>query len=100
MVPKKISEFKKSGMVPFSLRHGYKNKRYNIRHPKLKALTASKEHPLYDDQIDFQVYRRISEAKPDIVRFSVEAYNEKAWMSRYKYRYDGYHCNKFSNIAN
>lgn len=98
--PKKISEFEKSGIVPFSSRH--KNRKYNIRHPKLKALTASREHPSYDLEKSWYLhtyYKRISQAKPDIAKFSIEAYIEKASISRYKYeRYRG--ANKFSDIAN
>ena len=91
--PKKISQFIKSSMIFFSK---YRNRKYNIRHRKLKA---SKEHPGFDDQIDFPpTYKRISEAKPDNVIFSIEAYIEKSSLSRY--RYERYHGNKFSSMVN
>lgn len=97
---KKISESEKSGKVPFSLR--YRNRRYNIRHPKLKAFKmASNEYqfPPLDDKIDLIIYKRISEVRPDIAIFSLEAhYIEKSSISGY--RYERYHGNKFSNMAN
>ena len=95
---KKISESEKSGKIPFSLR--YRNRRYNIRHPKLKAFTiAYPKFPPLDDKIDLIIYKRISEARPDIAIFSLEAhYIEKSSIS--EYRYERYHGNKFSNMAN
>lgn len=60
---------------------------------KLSHFKLLKKFKNYDD-----AYNCISEAKSDIATFSIEAYIEKSSMSRY--RYERYHSNKFSSMAN
>jgi hypothetical protein len=96
---KKISESEKSSKILFSLR--CRNRRYNIRHPKLKAFKMASNNyqfPPLDDKIDFIIYKRISEVRPDIHLFCLQANYIKSSISRYK-RYKRYYADKFSNMA-